>query len=361
VTSRKGALPSDDELLERLTWGPEDERARIVGAIVGWFAEDRARASARVGAMLQRVRGLRSGAPLRAKGAFACIVALAEGLGPGEPLPPECDLALTFHEDAAVVRSLLQRVPPPRRAAMFEAWLAEGSWSRYLVPYLDLAPSAATAILEQAQAKGELREVLAWEGFAKRRGTIPALDAVLARFDAALGAEPPPPPPPPPRIGSFRFVDPVRVLPGDFDGLDPVARSQYLQIAGSYVESGEVTGPRDFVRQLNKEELDEGDAELRRWKVLRGDEHVHDLWVVWVENALFFRAGTEERSGVSVIQGRYLAERDEPALVELAEDLAASERESLWALPPAKKSAKAPAKKSAKAPAKKSAKAPAKK
>lgn len=340
---RKSA-PTDEELLERLTWAQGDERAALTKELAGWFARDLPRATERLRAMVKRAHGLRSGAPLRAKGAFACIVALADGLGEGAPLPPECDLALTFNEDPAVVRALLERIPPPRRAAMFEAWLAEGSWSRYLMPYLDLAPAAATAILEQAASTGELRQTLAWDGFAQRRGQIPALDAILAGFDAALAKEPPPAPPAPPRVGSFRFVDPARVLPSDYDGLDPVARSQYRQTAGSYVESGAVKGPRDFVRQLKKEELDEGDAELRRWRVLRNSEHVYDLWVVWVDNALFFRAGTDERCGVSVIQGSYLAERDEPALVDLAEDLAASEREGLWALPPARKKARAKAK-----------------
>ena len=337
--------PTDLEILEQLAFATGSERTRLERTLEGWFAEDAAQAVKRLRAMVKQVHGLRSGVPLRSKGAFACIVMLARHLRPHAPLPKECDLALTFNEDPAVVRSLLERIPLERRLPMFEAWLAEGSWSRYLMPYIDLAPAAAKLILEQARAGGELRQTLAWDGFASLRGRFPELDLVLAKFDAILAREPPPPPPKPPRVGSFRFVAPERVLPGDYDDLDPVGRSQYRKVAGSYVESGRVKNPRDFIRQLKKEELDESDAELRRWKVMRGSAHVYDLWVVWVENALFFHAGTDEVVPVSVIQGSYLPKRDEPALVDLAEDLASSERESLWSLPRRSKTSKAPRKK----------------
>lgn len=337
--------PTDLELLEQLAWATGSERVRLERTLADWFDEDAARAVKRLRVMVKQVHGLRSGVPLRAKGAFACIVTLARRLDPRAPLPKECDLALTFNEDQAVVRSLLERIPLRRRTPMFKAWLAEGSWSWYLMPYIDLAPAAAKLILEQARAQGELRQTLAWDGFAKLRGRLPELDLILARFDAILAKEPPPPPAKPPRVGSFRFVAPEQVLPRDYDDLDPVAQSQYRQVAGSYVESGRVKNPRDFIRQLKKEELDEGDAELRRWKVMRGSAHVYDLWVVWAENALFFHAGTEEAVPVSIIQGSYLPRRDEPALVDLAEDLASSERESLWSLPRRRKKGKAPRKK----------------
>lgn len=321
---RKAAAPpppSDQELLAQLTSADADARAK---RIEGWFAADRATAIAQVRRLLTLVHGLRSAVPLRAKGAFACLVALAKHLDAGEPLPPEADLALTFAEDQAMVRGLLERIPPARRVAMFEAWLAEGSWSRYLMPYLDLAPAAAAAIFEQARAKGALRETL---GFVTHRSA--ELEPIVRRFEALLEA---PPPPRPPRVGSFRFVEPTRVLPRDYDALSAVAQAQYRQVAGSYVESGRVKDPKDFIRQLKREALNEGDAELRRWKVLRGDEHVFDLWVVWVENGMFFRAGSPDQVPVSIIQGSYLPKTDAPDVVELAEDLAASERESLWAV-----------------------------
>jgi hypothetical protein len=130
----------------------------------------------------------------------------------------------------------------------------------------------------------------------------------------------------------YRFVDPVRVLADDYAKLDDVAKSQWRTAAGAYVESGTVEDPQDFVRQLAKEGLNEGDAQLQYWKVLRGNSHVFDLWVVWVENGSFFVAGQRDRVSVHIVQGRFVALEDTPEAHELAADLSDSQRVSLWDL-----------------------------
>ncbi len=98
-----------------------------------------------------------------------------------------------------------------------------------------------------------------------------------------------------------------------------------------------MTDPRDFIRQLRHEGLNESDAELRRWKILCAGKHVYDMWIVWVENGLFFVAGTDRRIPVDILQGRYQACDHRADSEELAKDLAASETRSLWALDDVKK------------------------
>jgi len=71
--------------------------------------------------------------------------------------------------------------------------------------------------------------------------------------------------------------------------------------------------------------------------VMRGKKHVYDLWVVWVENGSFFHAGTKDRVPVHVVQDTYEATIDDDAARDLAEDLAASVKKSLWWMPPKKR------------------------
>lgn len=336
VVSQK-KLRSDEDTLRQLTWGDETQQIQLQTEITVGLQERPEETLALLKRLLLLAGRERSGQPLRSRGGHFCLVALAAWLGDDAVLPPECDAVLNFNGDRSQVRALLKRIPPARRGAMFSAWIREGSWSAYLMPYLDLAPSAADDILADARTSGKLREVLSWEGFARLRGTLAELDGILARYDAIVAIEAPPPLPDPPRVGLFDFVDPQRVLPGDYAGLDEVGKSQYRQTAGSYIESGFVTDPRDFIRQLGHEGLHESDAELRRWKVLRAGKHVYDLWIVWVENGLFFDAGTDRRIAVDILQGSYQASDRRAESAELAKDLAASETRSLWALDEVKK------------------------
>ncbi len=129
--------------------------------------------------------------------------------------------------------------------------------------------------------------------------------------------------------GPYSFVDPEAVYPSDYKRLDAVSKAQYRVAAGAYVGGGPVKNPRSFIARLKKDGLDEGDAQLRKWKILRDGMHVFDLWVVWVENGTFFVAGTEDPAEVQIIQGGY--EGYGLATAALAEELAASEPEGgLW-------------------------------
>lgn len=323
---------SDEDTLRLLTFGDAQQQRELQTEITTGLREHPGETLAQLKRLLRLAARERSGQPLRARGGQACIVALAGSLAEGAMLPPECDAVLTFNGDPAQLRALLQRIPLPRRTAMFAAWIQAGSWSAYLMPYLDLAPAAAEAILADAVTRGKLGEALDWEGFARLRGTSAELDGIVARYAAIAAPAAPPPSPAPPRLGSFEFSAPRRVLPADYAQLDPVGKSQYRQTAGSYVEAGHVSGPRDFIRKLRREGLSESDAELRCWRVLRAGKHVYDLWVVWVENGLFFVAGTDQRIAVDILQGSYQASDHRPETCELAQDLAASERRSLWSL-----------------------------
>jgi hypothetical protein len=92
-----------------------------------------------------------------------------------------------------------------------------------------------------------------------------------------------------------------------------------------------VKGARDFLAKLRKDDLDAGDAELRRWKVMRQEEHVYDLWVVWVENGSFFIAGSPEPIPVHIVQGTYAPLADDATT--LAKELEDSEPDGgIWSL-----------------------------
>lgn len=119
-----------------------------------------------------------------------------------------------------------------------------------------------------------------------------------------------------------------------YPGLDELGKAQWRITAGGYVGAN-VRGPRDFIAKLRRDELDESDGQMRRWKVLRGDEHAYDAWIIWVENGAFFRAGTAEQAPVTLVQDSYLPSDETNGSRILAEELQASAPESLWALPDA--------------------------
>lgn len=134
--------------------------------------------------------------------------------------------------------------------------------------------------------------------------------------------------------GPYRFVDPVRVLPTDYAGLDALGKAQWLATASGYV-GAKVRGPRDFIAKLRRQELHESDGEMRRWRVLRGDQHVFDAWLVWVENGAFFRAGTPELVPAYLVQDSYLPSNGTPDARRLAEELESSAPADLWTMPAA--------------------------
>lgn len=226
------------------------------------------------------------------------------------------------HREAPEEKALLAafaKIPAKRRDTILDAAIERGAWEwRISTKLLAFGSKALRARLTKRKAE------------AKKAAKVAA-----AKEKALKDAAP------------FRFVDPVRVLPRDFASLDAVGKAQYLVAAGGYVESGKVKDPKDFIRQLKKEELDEGDAEMRRWKVMRGNEHVYDLWVVWVENGAFFVAGTSKPLPVYITQDSYLPRDGSAATKQLAADLQHGAPESLWAIAQGKnKSTKKSAKKS---------------
>jgi hypothetical protein len=223
----------------------------------------------------------------------------------GEPFPLEYH-PLVRHLDGKLIPGILAKTPMAERAALFRRVIS----ARMLSVDKKIRALAPPEILAEMAAESKTAAKHASET-AARRAAAP-----------------------------YRFVDPVCVLPGDYSALDDVAKAQWRTAAGRYVESGKVKDPKDFIRQLAKEELDASDAQLQYWKVLRGKKHVLDLWVVWVDNGSFFVAGQRESAPVHIVQGSYLALADTPEARKLAADLADSERGSLWELPRPKKRVK---------------------
>lgn len=219
-------------------------------------------------------------------------------------LVPLCAVYRTPAEEKALL-SALAKIPVARRDAILEVAIAEGAWERSRI-------SKAMLALASKELCARLK--------ARDAATAQKAKAAAVVERAAKAGAP------------YRFVTPLRVLPRDYAALDEIGKAQYRAVAGSYVESGKVKDPKDFIRQLKKEELNEGDAELRRWKVMCGKEHVFDLWVVWVDNGAFFEAGTSKPLPVYIAQGSYLPRDRKAATKKLASDLALSEPKSLWAL-----------------------------
>jgi hypothetical protein len=279
--------------------GPTSTEGRKAAerVLMCWFEEHPAEAVARAtriaDLMLTEVHAL-------ARGRGAGIVVLPRIADAHPELPTKYDdLVRIDHErrETEALRHVLAKIPAERRAAIFARPYGSGTRAYVLEDLRDHVPEVALRRLEEAKALEER----------------------------------PREPPPPRAPGPYSFVEMQIVLPSDYRTLDAVGQSQYRQAAGAYAGDGSrpVEDPHDFIALLKTEGLCEGDAELRRWKILREGAHVFDLWVVWVENGTFFLAGKEEPAGVQVIQGKYEAYGGAPA--KLAEELAASEpQRGLW-------------------------------
>lgn len=304
-------LDPDDKLMTELMSSMDPIRAAAQEELKSWFEKhpnDVARAKRLLTLAAKRPSGLAS----RKAAVAVCVPILVRELRPRDVFPPEHDEVLeVFAADEELVLSVLERMPMERRTRRFELALARGAYHGITPRMLALASEEIVARVTELEAKKKQ----------EREAERKAEEATkFARTNAP-----------------FRFVDPVRVLPKDYAALDDVKKAQYRATAGGYVASGKVRGPKDFIRQLKKDDLDESDAELQRWKVMRGAKHVYDLWVVWVENGMFFLAGKKTQVPVYMVQGSYLPRDDKPASKQLAVDLGNSERGIPWLAPKQKR------------------------
>lgn len=232
------------------------------------------------------------------------------------------------HEDARL-RTVLAALPMKRRIALLaaEARKASGARRRIYRKFLDLAPTLPAIFLAEAK---DLREALRERELTQWRKKLPEVARTLRTFEAKL-ARMPKPPKPKKIPGPFTFDRRRVVKPTDYTTLDALGKAQWRIAAEGYIGGGPCSGPRQFIARLKREELDESDADMRRWRVLRDGAHVFDLWVVWVDNGTFFVAGTPKRAPIYMVQSSFLPTDKKPASAELAKLMAASEpKGGLW-------------------------------
>lgn len=233
------------------------------------------------------------------------------------------------HEDARL-RQVLAALPMKRRLALLatEARKASGAKRRIYRKLMDLAPGLPAILLAESK---DLRAALSERELTQWKKKLPEVARTLKTFEAKLAKIPQPPKPPKPAPGPFTFDRRTVVKLGDYGKLDALGKAQWRLAAEGYIGGGRVSGPRQFVARLKREELDEGDAEMRTWRVLRDGAHVYDAWIVWVDNASFFVAGTPKRAPFYMVQDSVLPTDKKPASAELAKLIAASvPKRGLW-------------------------------
>lgn len=247
------------------------------------------------------------------------------------PLPAKYDGLISGYGNLEKLRATLLAVPEKRRLAIFVSQLSDShSASRLVEHLLDLAPDFATPYLRAYFATtgvdGSQWHFGNWRSHARVQKLITEHRAWMTKQPK----KPAPPPPPPERKGTLSFVDGVSVMQEDFDGLDAIGKAQYRLAAGAYVGGGSVKDPAHFIRKLEANDLDESDSAMRRWKVMQGDQHLYDFWVVWVDNGTLFEANGKKKLPVNQLQGSFQALKRDAKWVALADDLRRSAPADLW-------------------------------
>lgn len=317
------------------------ERYEVYGAaeaeLRAWFAAHPAEARARA----ERLGALAL-TPKHAAARTTLGYTILSTLAAGPTLPAKWDPLVTAFGRVEEHRAVLAKIPVARRTAIFEREVkgnAPSAVQQIGEHYLDLAPEVTKAILELAEARGELARRIQWGVFTKWSRRVPRVREIVKSFAARAAAEKKkaqPPPAPKPK-GTLSFVDGIAIEPSDYPSLDAVMKAQYRIAAQAYIGGGPLRDAKAFVKRLEKEEMNERDASMRRWRVLRGESHVYDFWVVWVDNGTVFLAGTADRAPVQQIQDDFQATSKKASAKSLAADFAASAPKDLWTVSTPKK------------------------
>jgi len=322
---------TNEQLFEALSSTDYLIYSRADEELEAWFAKHPTEAVTRATELVELA--LRSSSKEgRQKVGYLALPIIAASLVPSQPLPEAYDVLVSGYGTPDRLRSVLLAIPEARRLRIFESQLPDPTATHRLVEaFLDLAPGFATPFLRAGFARTERDFTVyltAWE-------RLPSVAKQLAAHREWMKRQPrkpPPPPPPPEPKGTLSFAEGRAVLPEDYDSLDAVGKAQYRVAAGAYVGGGEVKNPKDFVKKLIANDLDESDAAMRRWKVLQDGVHRYDFWVVWVDNGSLFEANGKKLP-VHQIQGSFQALEKKPKWIALADDLRRSEPSSLWTVP----------------------------
>ncbi len=306
---------SDDTLFADLTSGVWERYSRAHGALGTLMASLPAREARTRGTALA-TRAI--GHPSKDLRGSVCAHVLPRIAAAGR-FPAKLDSLVALaspYENS--VRTILAAIPPERRRPIFAREISAATPDevvRIAGVHLECAPEAVHAVLDYFVKLGQPREGLNALAFMRERN--PHIREIAAAFESQLGKPP------------FTFVDPQVVTVKDVAKLDPVSLEQWRYAASSYCGT-KIRTPEHFIKRLAKDELSEADGEMRRWRVLRGKTHELDLWVVWVENGAFFRAGTSSPVPLHIVQDLYEPLDATNETRQLAADLRASAPKSLW-------------------------------
>lgn len=316
----------DDALLLALSSNIDDVRNQVDAVFM------RDATVARAKAMLAKVATAHS--LVRRRGVPLVFLSVLAEHGVAIPATWDASIIVSYDEyvadEDARLRAVLAAMPMKRRLALLarEARKASGAKRRIYRKLMDLVPGLPAILLAETK---DLRAALSERELTQWRKKLPEVARTLRAYEAKLAKIPKPPPPPKKVPGPFTFDRRKVVTLRDFEKLDAVGKSQWRLAAEGYIGGGRCSGPRQFLARLKREELDEGDAEMRRWRVLREGAHVYDAWIVWVDNASFFVAGTPKLAPFYMVQDSVLPTDERPASAELAKLIAASiPKRGLW-------------------------------
>ncbi len=244
------------------------------------------------------------------------------------PLPEGYEVLASVLGPIADVRLVFAALPLERRLQMLRDDLAEPGRSPHrAVELLDLAPAATRDVLELYQQQGRPQWALLKDpDLDDQAEKNPEIAAILTAFRDGIRSTPQPAPA---TSGPFAFSDPKTIAITDVGTLDGLGLGQWRAAAGAYV-GVDVKTTAQFIAKLEKDGKAPGDADMRRWKVLRGGEHVYDVWIVGADNGSVFPAGQKVTAGVHVVKSSWKSMDHKPATEQLARELAASEPASLW-------------------------------
>lgn len=325
---------SDAQLFEGMSSTDYDVYSKAQDELEAWFTSHPTLALARAEALcrLALESDVREG---RHRVGYTAVPLIAASK---KTLPEQYDALISGYGNLEKLRATLLTVPEKRRLAIFVRQLDDHHAAARLVEhFLDLAPAFTTPYLRAYFARQGV-DGSQWSfGNWKKHARVQKLITEHRAWMKKQPKKPAPPPPPPEPKGTLSFVDGVSVMPEDFDALDAIGKAQYRLAAGAYVGGGSVKDPAHFIRKLEANDLDESDSAMRRWKVMQGDKHVYDFWVVWVDNGTLFDANGKKTLPVNQLQGSFQAQKQDAKWVALADDLRRSAPDDLWTLKAPKK------------------------
>ena len=128
----------------------------------------------------------------------------------------------------------------------------------------------------------------------------------------------------------YTFEGPAPATDGEFDCYDDngVWDAQYRETATVHAGT-EIRDPEHYA-EVDEHDVDPDVARFATWKVLEGETHVFDVWVVNVDGAIVFEANTATRTPINVIQGSWQSAENEPRWLDICRDLETSAPSSLW-------------------------------